>query len=92
MELNRAISLETRLIGINNRDLHTFETSLEVTERLAPKVPQDRIVISESAIGTFEDCLRLARFGVRSFLVGESLMRQDDVPKATHALLHGKQP
>jgi indole-3-glycerol phosphate synthase len=91
-ELNRAISLETQLIGINNRDLHTFETSLEVTERLAPKVPQDRIVVSESAIATFDDCLRLARSGVRSFLVGESLMRQADVAKATHALLHGKQP
>ncbi len=90
-ELNRALRLETRLIGINNRDLHTFETTLEVTERLAPKVPSDRIVVSESAIATYEDCVRLARVGVRSFLVGESLMRQADVAKATRALLHGKQ-
>ena len=88
-ELQRALSLETRLVGINNRDLHTFETSLEVSERLAPKIPGRHVVVGESGISTHEDCVRLARAGVRAFLVGESLMRQKDVASATHDLLHG---
>ena len=88
-ELRRALRLETRLVGVNNRDLHSFHTTLEVTERLAPLIPADRIAVAESGIGSHEDCVRLARAGVRAFLVGESLMRQADVARATRDLLHG---
>lgn len=88
-ELKRAIELETHMIGINNRDLHTFKTTLEVTERLAPLVPEDRLVVAESGINNHEDCMRLSKAGVEAFLVGESLMRQQDVRLATHDLLHG---
>ncbi|HEY1245836.1 MAG TPA: indole-3-glycerol phosphate synthase TrpC [Hyphomicrobiaceae bacterium] len=86
-ELDRALMLDCRLIGINNRDLKTFHTTLETTERLAPLVPHDRMVIAESGIATHADLQRLADCGVRAFLVGESLMRQPDVAAATHALL-----
>ena len=75
-ELGRALKLDTRLIGINNRDLKTFATTLATTERLAPLVPPDRIVIAESGIFAHADLERLACSGVRAFLVGESLMRQ----------------
>jgi indole-3-glycerol phosphate synthase len=91
VELDRALLLDTKLIGINNRDLKTFVTSLEVTERLAPRVPSDRIVIGESGIFAHEDVLRLAKSGVKAFLVGESLMRQADVASATRMLLKGEQ-
>jgi indole-3-glycerol phosphate synthase len=88
-ELDRALKLTTPLIGVNNRDLKTFDTTLATTERLAPLVASERMVVAESGIFTHADLTRLASSGVHAFLVGESLMRQRDVSAATRALLTG---
>ena len=86
-EMERALGLDAKMIGINNRNLKTFEVTLETTERLSARVPKDRIVIAESGIFTPTDIARLGRHGVNAFLVGESLMRQQDVTAATRTLL-----
>ncbi|MDK3016429.1 indole-3-glycerol phosphate synthase TrpC [Pseudodonghicola flavimaris] len=86
-ELERATLLKSPLIGINNRNLHTFETTLDTSRRLSKLVPADRTIVSESGLNSPEDLAEMARYGARCFLIGESLMRQEDVADATRHLL-----
>lgn len=86
-DLDRALGLQTPLIGINNRDLRTLRTDIETTIRLAPHVPPDRILVTESGIRGHDDLARLAAVGAHCLLVGESLLRQPDIAAATRALL-----
>ena len=85
-EMNRALKLPSGLIGINNRDLKTLTTDLDVTERLAPMVPKDRILVCESGIATAADITRMQKAGAHCFLIGESLLKQNDVTAAVKAL------
>lgn len=89
-ELERALRLRPPLLGINHRDLHHFKTDLATSERLLPLIPADTLVVGESGIHSPEDILRLRRVGVNSFLIGESLMRQDDPGVALSELLGHK--
>jgi indole-3-glycerol phosphate synthase len=86
-ELERALALEADMIGINNRDLNTFVTDVSVTLRLAPLIPEGTLVVAESGLSTPKDLKRLADIGVSTFLIGESLMRQEDVAAATRTLI-----
>lgn len=94
-ELDRSLAMNFdpahSLIGVNNRDLKRFVTDLAITEELMQYVPDERLIVSESGIAGYEDCARLDRAGIKAFLVGETLMRQDDLVSATRALLNGRE-
>ncbi|MEM6594533.1 MAG: indole-3-glycerol phosphate synthase TrpC [Pseudomonadota bacterium] len=89
-ELERASVLKSPMLGINNRDLHTFEVSLDTTRTLAKRVPADKLIVAESGLFEPDDLLDLSQYGARSFLIGESLMRQEDVASATRHILSKK--
>ncbi len=86
-ELDRACALKSPLMGINNRNLHTFDVTLQTTRDLARHVPEDRLIVSESGFFTPEDLANVAAYGARCFLIGEALMKQADVTAATRAIL-----
>jgi indole-3-glycerol phosphate synthase len=86
-ELERASLLKSPLMGINNRNLKTFETTLDTTRNLAKYVPEDRLIVAESGLNTPADLADLAHYGARAFLIGESLMRQENVEEATRRIL-----
>jgi len=88
-ELDRALALETPLIGINNRNLRDFTVSLDLSEQLVQRIPKEKLAVAESGIGSHDDILRLRKAGINVFLVGETLMRQADVGAATRDLLNG---
>ncbi len=86
-ELDRALKLKSKLIGVNNRDLHSFETSLDTTRELAQHIPDGHLLVSESGLNTPEDLKAMAEAGARSFLIGEALMREENVEAATARIL-----
>ena len=86
-ELERALALKSPLLGINNRNLKTFATTLDTTRELSRRVPADRVLVSESGLNTTADLADMAQYGARTFLIGESLMRQEDVETATRTIL-----
>ncbi len=88
-ELERATRLSSRMIGINNRNLNTFETTLDTSRTLSRFVPEDRLIVCESGLASPDDLTDMARYGARCFLIGESLMRQEDVTAATKTILSG---